>query len=475
MQEVVTMGSMKEYDICVIGAGAAGLVAASAANRSGARTALIERDQIGGECLHTGCIPSKTFLFSANQYYNAKNAEQYGLPVCHAGVPDLGKVMGHVRDVIDSITQYENKEAYQKMGIDVYVGKNHFVSKNILSVNGNELFSKYFIICTGSSALVPPLDGLQDIPYLTNKNFWDQKTLPRRTLILGAGPIGIELGQALQRLGSEVSLTMRSDRILHKEDAEIAEEMKKILQSDGIQFLDNTTVLGFKRDNSRIIARYTRNGSEQELSVDAVLVAIGRRPNIEELNLENAGVAYRKEGILVNDELMTTTENIYACGDVIGKYLLSQAASNYARIAVNNIVNSEKMTITGSVMPWVIFTTPELARVGFTENEAREKFGDVNILRLDTVFGRLRTENSTKVFLKIILTGDDTIVGAHAIGTGAGEYIQHLTLAIQDQITVKQLAETIYPYPTFSEIVKKAFSRYLRSKQSAPTGTRTRV
>jgi pyruvate/2-oxoglutarate dehydrogenase complex dihydrolipoamide dehydrogenase (E3) component len=455
---------MKEYDICVIGAGAAGLVAAAAANRSGARTALIERDQVGGECLHVGCIPSKTFLHSANLYKNMKNAEQYGLPGCHGGTPDLGKVMGHVRNVIDSITHYENEEAYKKLGIDVYIGKNHFVSKNILSVNGNELFSKYFIICTGSSAQVPPLEVLQDIPYLTNKNFWDQKTLPRRTLILGAGPIGIELGQALQRLGSEVYITMRSDRILQKEDAGIAEEMKKILQNDGVQFLDNTTVTGFKRENSRITARYTRNGSEKDLVVDTVIVATGRKPNIEELNLENAGVAYKKEGILVNDELMTTTDNIYACGDVIGKYLFTQAASLYAIIAVNNIIKSEKMTISGNVIPWVIFTDPELAHVGFTEDDARKKFGDVTVLHLDTVFGRLRTENSTKVFLKIILTRDDTIVGAHAIGTGSGEYIQNLTLAMQDHITVKQIAETIYPYPTFSEIVKKAFSRYLRTK-----------
>jgi pyruvate/2-oxoglutarate dehydrogenase complex dihydrolipoamide dehydrogenase (E3) component len=257
---------------------------------------------------------------------------------------------------------------------------------------------------------------------------------------------------------------MRSDKILQKEDPAIAEEMKKILQGDGVHFLDNSTVLGFKRENSRIIARYARNGSEQELVVDAVVVATGRKPNIEDLVLENAGVAYGKEGIIVNDELMTTADNIYACGDVIGKFLFTQAASFYAGIAVNNIVKSGKKTISEGVMPWVIFTDPELAHVGFTEDEAREKFGDVHVLLLDTVFGRLRTENSTKVLLKIILTSDDRIVGAHALGTGSGEYIQDLTMAIQDHIPVKQIAETIYPYPTFSEIVKKAFSRYLRTK-----------
>jgi pyruvate/2-oxoglutarate dehydrogenase complex dihydrolipoamide dehydrogenase (E3) component len=380
--------------------------------------------------------------------------------------------MGHVRSVIDTITQYENAETYQKQGIDVYIGKNHFISKNILSVNGNELFSKYFIICTGSSALVPPIDGLKDIPYLTNKNFWDQATLPKRTLILGAGPIGIELGQALRRLGSEVTIAMRSDKILQKEDPAIAEEMKKILQGDGVEFLDNSTVRGFRRENSRITARYARNGSEQELVVDAVVVATGRKPNIEDLLLENAGVKYGKEGIIVNDELKTTADNIYACGDVIGKYLFTQAASFYAGIAVNNIVNDDKKNISDGVMPWVIFTDPEIAHVGFTEDEAREKFGDIHVLHLDTVFGRLRTENSTKVFLKIILAGDDRIVGAHALGTGSGEYIQNLTMAMQDHISVKQIAGTIYPYPTFSEIVKKAFSRYLRTKHDIAPGRR---
>jgi pyruvate/2-oxoglutarate dehydrogenase complex dihydrolipoamide dehydrogenase (E3) component len=244
----------------------------------------------------------------------------------------------------------------------------------------------------------------------------------------------------------------------------MAEEMKKILQGDGVQFLDNTTILGFKKANSRITARYTKNGSENELVVDVVIVATGRKPNTREMNLENAGVAYGKEGILVNDELKTTADNIYACGDVIGKYLFTQAASFYAGIAVHNIVHSEKKTISDSVMPWVIFTDPELAHVGLTEDEAREKFEDVHVLHLDTVFGRLRTENSTRVFLKIILTGDDRIVGAHALGSGSGEYIQNLTLAMQDHITVKQIAGTIYPYPTYSEIVKKAFSRYLRTK-----------
>jgi len=455
---------MKEYDVCVIGAGSAGLVAATMANRLGARTSLVESKIIGGECLNSGCIPSKTFLYSANLFHNSRKATELGLPTGIVGKPDLGKIMGHVKNLINSMARSENEETFQKMGIDVFHGRSYFVSKNILSVNGEEISSKYFIVCTGSSPAVPPIETLQNVPYLTNENFWDQDELPLRTLIMGAGPIGIELGQALSRLGSEVYVATRSGSILKKEDDEIAFEMKKILVDEGLKFLNNIRIKQFEKDGSKIIVRYDKNGTIAELVVDAVLVAIGRKPNTSGLNLENAGVKYKKEGIIVSDELKTTTENIYACGDVIGKYLFTHAASYYAEIAVNNILKMKKTIISQAVMPWVTFTDPEIAHVGMTEKEARKKFVDINILHVDATLDRFRTENATKGFIKIILDKNDTIIGAHAIGAHAGEYIQNLTLAIQHKITIQQLSGTIYPYPTFSEIVKKAFSRYLRTK-----------
>ena len=455
---------MKEYDVCVIGAGSAGLVAATTANRLGARTSLVESKIIGGECLNSGCIPSKTFLYSANLFHNSRKATELGLPTGIVGKPDLGKIMGHVRNLINSMAQSENEETFQKMGIDVYPGRSYFVSKNILSVNGGEISSKYFIICTGSSPAVPPIETLQNVPYLTNENFWDQDELPLRTLIMGAGPIGIELGQALSRLGSEVYVATRSGSILKKEDDEIAFEMKKILMDEGLKFLNNIQIKQFEKDGSKIIVRYDKNGVISELIVDAVLVAIGRKPNTSGLKLENTGVKYKKEGIIVSDELKTTTENIYACGDVIGKYLFTHAASYYAEIAVNNILKMEKITISQVIMPWVTFTDPEIAHIGMTEKEAREKFVDINLLHVDATLDRFRTENTTKGFIKIILDKNDTIIGAHALGAHAGEYIQNLTLAMQHNITIQQLSGTIYPYPTFSEIVKKTFSRYLRTK-----------
>jgi len=455
---------MKEYDICVIGAGSAGLVAATTANRLGAKTSLVESNIIGGECLNSGCIPSKTFLYSANLFHNSRKAGELGLPTGIGVKPDLGKIMEYVRKLINSMAESENEETFQKMGIDVYLGRSYFVSKNILSVNGKEISSKYFIVCTGSLPIIPHIETLQNVPYLTNKNFWDQDELPIKTLIMGAGPIGIELGQALSRLGSEVYIAMRSDAILKKEDDEIALEMKKILMDEGLKFLNNVRIKQFEKDGSQIIVRYDKNGAAVELVVDTILVAIGRKPNIAGLNLENAGVEYKKEGIIVNDKLKTTAENIYACGDVIGKYLFTHAASYYAEIAVNNILKTEKITISQIVMPWVTFTDPEIAHVGMTEKEAREKFTNINLLYVDATLDRFRTENTTKGFIKIVLDKNDTVIGAHALGAHAGEYIQNLTLAMQHNITIQQLSGTIYPYPTFSEIVKKAFSRYLRTK-----------
>ena len=238
---------MKKYDVCVIGAGSAGLVAATTANRLGAKTSLVESNIIGGECLNSGCIPSKTFLHSANLFYNWKNASDIGLPTGTVDKPDMGKIMGHVKNVISSMSKNENEQTFQNMGIDVYTGKSYFASKNTLSVNGKELSSKYFIICTGSLPVIPHIETLQDIPYLTNINFWDQDKLPRKTFIMGVGPIGIELGQALSRLGSEVYIATRSGTILQKEDDEIAIEMKKILTNEGIIFLDNVKVKEFKK------------------------------------------------------------------------------------------------------------------------------------------------------------------------------------------------------------------------------------
>lgn len=449
---------MDEYDVAVIGAGSAGLVAATIANQSGAKTALIEKNKIGGECLHTGCVPSKTFLHSANLFHYTKNSREFGLPSSQIGKPDLGKIMEHVKSVIDSIYQHEKKEVFEEIGIAVYFGKSQFISNKSILINNKKISSKFFIICTGSSPKVPPIDGLENVPYLTNENFWNMKKLPKRALIMGAGPIGIELGQALSRIGSEVYIAMRSNKILKKEDREISDEMKRILLNENIKFLINSSITKFsKKENQVINVEYEQNGEKKQIEIEALVVAIGRKPNSSDLELDRAGVEFKKNGIIVDNELKTTAENIYARGDVIGKYLFTHAASRYAEIAVNNILNKEKIKIDKIVMPWVTFTDPEIAHVGLTEQEAKTKYSDIKVLRANATLDRFKTENKVKGFIKIILDKNEKIIGGHIIGAHAGEYIQNLTLAIQNGISVNQFAETIFPYPTFSEIMKMAF------------------
>lgn len=455
---------MNGYDICVVGAGSAGLVAATTANRLGAKTILIEKNKIGGECLHSGCIPSKTFLHSSRVYHDSINSRELGLPKLNSTKPNLEAVMGHVKAVINGIYKNENKDVFQKMGIDVYLGGGAFISQNEFIIGKKTINAKFFIVCSGSSPSVPPVDGLADIKYLTNNNFWDLLSLPSKILIMGAGPIGLELGQALARLGSKVFIALRSKQILKKEDSEIAAEMEKILIDENITFLKKTNLNKFSQKDDKIIIDYSEDGLDKKLIVDEVLVSTGRKPNIEGLNLEKAGVEYTKKGITVNDELQTSAENIFACGDVIGKHQFTHAASYYAEIAVNNILSDKKIDLNDRIIPWVTFTDPEIAHVGLTEEEARGKFDDIHVLKVDAALDRFLTDNTSKGFIKIILDKSDTIVGAHAIGAHAGEYIQNLTLAMQNNISVKQFSETIYPYPTFSEIVKKAFTRYLRTK-----------
>jgi pyruvate/2-oxoglutarate dehydrogenase complex dihydrolipoamide dehydrogenase (E3) component len=456
---------MKDYDICVIGAGSAGLVAATTANQLGAKTVLVEKNKIGGECLHSGCVPSKTFLHSANIYYYAKNSTIFGLPSWKIEEPDLTKIMEHVKSVIESIYQHENKEVFEDIGIDVFIGKSEFISNRKLKINNKEIFSKFFIICTGSSPRIPYIEGLENVAYYTNENFWYMEKIPKKTLIVGAGPIGIELGQALSRIGSEVHIAMRSNKILKKEDRKISEEMKKILHDENIKFLRNTSITKFsKKEKQIIIVEYEQNGEKKQIEIEALVIATGRKPNISELKLDRAGVESNNKGIIVDNQMKTSADNIYACGDVIGKYLFTHAASRYAEIAVNNILRQEKIKIDKIVMPWVIFTDPEIAHVGLTEQEARTKYEDIKILSANATLDRFQTENKIKGFIKIILDNREKIIGGHILAAHAGEYIQNLTLAIQNGISVKEFAETIFPYPTFSEIIKMAFARYVFQK-----------
>ncbi|MEX1137743.1 MAG: FAD-dependent oxidoreductase [Bacteroidota bacterium] len=455
------------FDIAIVGGGSAGLTAATTAKRLGASVVLIERNKTGGECLHTGCIPSKTLIHTSRLYHEMKQAAKYGLPLVDQPL-DFARVMDHVQTVIASIYQHENPPALHEMGIEVMEGNASFTSPTSLSVDGITIRTGKTIICTGSSPLIFPIEGLDSVPYLTNETVWSLRTLPRSMLIVGGGPISVEMGQAFARFGTRVTIVELMPRILPNEDEEISETLKQVLSEEGLRCLTSARVAKVRRENGEISVLVEKDGSTEVIPVASLLVSIGRSPSVAGLRLEEAGVDYSNRGIVVNKYLQTSTPSVYACGDVVGPYRFTHSAGYQADIAVRNATTGNTRESDLSVLPWVTFTDPEVARVGLTESEARKKFERVTVLRVPAgSIDRPRTEGHDKGILKIILDERDSILGVHAFTTHSGEYIHEAALAMQNGLTVEALGKLIHAYPTHAEILKKAATRYLRSKEKA--------
>jgi pyruvate/2-oxoglutarate dehydrogenase complex dihydrolipoamide dehydrogenase (E3) component len=460
---------MKQYDIAVIGAGSGGLVAALTAQRRGAKVALIERYKIGGECTHFGCVPSKSLISSARLYQAMKESEKHGLPKVDVS-PDLdfSKVMERVDQIVQGIYANEQPAHFESLGIDVYINPAgaSFLNKNEIQIGAETLWADYTVISTGSSPRMAPHEGSEMIEALTNENFWDLRELPRSIVFLGGGVISVELGQSLARFGSTVSIIDRNPRILKAADEAVSALATEALQKEGIQILTNAEVtMCSSIGNGNINLSIVQNGEQKEMTAEHIFVALGRAPNTDGLQLENAGVAYSGKGIEVNNFLQTSTPNIYACGDVASPAKFTHMASYQAEICVENILNGNRVENDLSIVPWAIFMEPEIGHVGLSESEVRNKVGEVFISQVNTSsIDRFITEGDTVGFLKLIMDKNDIILGADAIGAHAGEWIQFLTLAIKQKLTLQALAETIFVYPTFSEIVKKAATRYLRAK-----------
>lgn len=457
-------GTVRTYQVVVIGAGSAGLVAATTAKRLGARTALIEHNKVGGECLHSGCVPSKTLIHSAKLFYEMTRAERYGLPPVAPDL-DFARVMEHVQQVVHGIYQHENPAVFREMGIDVYEGGAGFTSPQEIQVNGQALGFERAIICTGSSPLILPIEGLDKINYLTNENVWALRELPPSLLVIGAGPISVEMGQSFSRFGSNVTLVEIMDRVVPNEDEEISRELQRILEGEGVTCLTSSKVVKVEPAGKEIAVTVEGAKSQQLVRAAAIMVSVGRSPNLNGLQLENAQVQYSRRGIEVNPYLQTSAPSIYAGGDVVGPFRFTHTASYQADVAVKNALGNPRTQQDLRVLPWVTFSDPECARVGMTEAEARKEHGQVTVLRIgaDSV-DRPRTEGKTEGFLKIILDTSDRILGGHALAAHAGEYIHEIALAMQERLNIQALANLIHAYPTYSELVKKAAVRYLRTK-----------
>ncbi len=460
---------MKEYDLVVIGAGSGGLVAATTANRKGLKVALLEKNKIGGECTHYGCIPSKALLHSIKMYEATKHlTENYGLTgLTIYGKPDFSSVMEHVDGIVQDVYSNETPEIFERQGIDVYVNRTgaKFIDKNTVRIGDDILGLKYAVICTGSSPQKVHIPGSAEIEFLHNENFWSIRNLPESVLFVGGGVTSAEIGQALARFGSKVTIFDRNPRILKAVDDDTAKTMIEIFKNEGVDIICPAELKRFRNEMGSVVVCYLQNGQEKEVSSERIFLATGRQPNVAGLYLEKAGITFSEKGIKTNSNLQTSAPNIYACGDVASPLKFTHAASYQANIVIENILTGNTMQNDLSIFPWAIFTEPEIAHVGLSEKQAKEKFGDkVAVFKVDANIDRFVTDRNTTGFLKVIFNSENFVIGAEAIGAHAGEWIQLLTIAIKNKIPAKSFSNTIFPYPTYSEIVKKAFTRFLRSK-----------
>jgi pyruvate/2-oxoglutarate dehydrogenase complex dihydrolipoamide dehydrogenase (E3) component len=450
------------YDLTIIGGGSGGLTSARLATSLGAKVLLIDKERLGGECLHTGCVPSKSLLHAARIVHQARNAGNLGLLPVNLEV-DLAKINHRIQTVIGKVA--EGEKAYTE-GVTVRFGEVSFKSATELTLNGETFTSRNTLISTGSRPLVPRIEGLNETGYLTNEDVFHLMSLPSSLLIVGGGPIGVELGQAFKRLGTDVTIIEGLDRLLPKEDPEVSTIITGVLRSEGIKVFTSALFINAKRDGKKKVVIAEQGKQHFTFEADEILLSIGRQPNVEGLNLEAARITFSKKGIQVNQYLQTSTPNIFAIGDVIGDYFFTHMAAYQAGIAVRNaLVPIGKKKTDYRVVPWCIFTDPEAARVGLTSDEAEKHYKETRVVKFPVAeIDRAQTDNDLTGFIKLVLAGKkEEIVGAHVVCAHAGELSGELALAMQHHLTINDILDTIHVYPTMSTgIQQTAFEAYLQ-------------
>lgn len=461
------------YNLVVIGGGSAGLVAAIGAAGLGAKVALIERGLLGGDCLNVGCVPSKTILRSAKALGEIARTHRFGVQVEGVNV-DFRKVMERMRHVRAEISEHDSVHRLVKLGIDVFLGEAHFTGPHTIEIDGQTLMFSKAVIATGSRPAVPPIPGLTEIGHLTNETIWDLTSLPPRLAVIGAGPIGAELAQAFRRFGSEVALFDVIPRLLGREDEEAAEVIRRVFEREGIALSLGSEIIQVSRKDDAKELVYKWKGETHALLVDEILVAAGRLPNLEGLNLEAADVAYHKRGIEVDDTLRTTNPDIYAAGDVASQFQFTHVADATARLVLQNaLFPGPKKKLSNLIIPWVTYTDPEVAHVGMYAWEA-EKAG-IAVQTFVHAFAetdRGRTDGEEEGFVKIhVKKGTDNIVGATIVDRHAGELISEITVAMSGGLGLRHLATVIHPYPTKAEAIRKVADAYNRTRLT-PTVTK---
>ncbi|GAB4491038.1 MAG: FAD-dependent oxidoreductase [Thermodesulfovibrionales bacterium] len=443
-----------DYDLIVIGGGAAGLAAAKLARGFGKRVALVEKKRLGGECTLSGCVPSKTLVSAARLAASIRNAHQHGIVVESPAI-NTDMVMSHVRSVVEDVYSGHTPEAIAALGIDVLFGSAAFRDSRSIVLDGKAITSDTFLIATGSSAAVPDISGIETVPFLTNETVFALDRLPASMIIIGGGPVGAEFGSAFRSLGLDIDLVHRHERILNKEDAEMAEMLSACMTEAGMRLHTGSAPLAVRRDADGIALDIQKSGMTGTLRAAALLVAAGRRPNISGLNLENAGVAFTRQGITTDQLLRTTAPNIYACGDVAGPYRFSHMAEYQALAAVRNAFLPLPRKANYEHVAWCTFTDPELARAGLTEDEARRRYGDrIRVYRHRYAHTDRGRTDSAAIGMSKFICHQGRLVGAHILGDRAGDIIHEAQVAKSLGIPFHRLYGVIHVYPTFTDLIK---------------------
>jgi pyruvate/2-oxoglutarate dehydrogenase complex dihydrolipoamide dehydrogenase (E3) component len=454
------------YNLVVLGAGTAGLVSAVGAASLGARVAIIERHLLGGDCLNYGCVPSKALIRAARAAAAAGGAADLGVRPGGRPAIDFADVMSRLRAVRADISHHDSAARLAGLGIDVFFGQARFASPETLEVDGRTLRFSRAVIATGARAAVPPIPGLADAGYLTNESVFSLTARPARLAVIGGGPIGCELAQAFRRLGSEVTLISDSPTLLPREDPDAEAILQRVFEREGVRLVLDATVARVERRTGSMETQVvvTRAGVDTTIAADELLVAVGRAPNVEGLDLDRAGVSAGQAGVQVDDRLRTTNRRIFAAGDVASPFKFTHAADAMARIALQNALFFGRKQASALVIPWATYTDPEIAHVGLSARDAGDRAGARTLTIPLADVDRARVDGESEGFARVHVDARGRILGATLVSAHAGDLIGEMSLAMTAGLGLGTLSKTIHPYPTRAEVWKKLGDAWNRTK-----------
>jgi pyruvate/2-oxoglutarate dehydrogenase complex dihydrolipoamide dehydrogenase (E3) component len=463
----VNPAPLSRYNLVVIGAGTAGLVAAAGAAGLGAKVALVERGLMGGDCLTTGCVPSKAIIRSSRAAAEITGAERLGVHAAGKTHADFAAVMRRMRMLRSGISAHDSARRFsEELGVHVFLGEARFVGPDAVQVDGTTLRFRKAVVATGARPVAPPIEGLAEAGFLTNETIFNLTRLPDHLMVIGGGPIGCELAQAFRRLGSRVTVIEMAPQFLIREDADASAILAGTFRSEGIDILLGTGVKKVSTERGKTLVHVQKDGASRIIRGDALLVGVGRAPEIRGLGLEAAGVAYDKFGVTVDDFLRTSNKNIYAAGDAAIPYKFTHMADASARIVIQNALFLGRRKLSSLMVPWTTYTDPEIAHVGMYERDARERGIDVETFKRDfSDVDRSLLDGEEEGFVKIhVARGTDRIVGATIVARHAGEMISEITLAIVSGVGLGRIASVIHPYPTQAEAIRQLGDAYNRTR-----------